>query len=667
MAQTPLDRSKKQIRLLHLHPETQNGTSPGLQSSEASSHLRLRSLVPQRILDRSKRYTRILHRHPKTIQGRNEGGNITEATRPESRNAGVAIPVQGHLDIRCTFALASLDENPDYEALSYVWGDDTTGFRVTVDGSPFFVTPNLYSALRHLRLEDRDRVLWIDALCINQADDAERTHQVSCMGDIYREASSVIVWLGEESASSEIAMDFLELWSRDSSLHFDASVGPALTVKGMSITSYKLREQVIQFFWNPWWQRLWTVQEFVLARKIVLQRGKHVLNYETIEGIGDIILRHRNGCCSKFESYMHVESRESGISLSSALGSMKMLNITRRLKNSINFEYLLANFRSRLSADPRDKIYGMLGMATGVYQNFIKPEYTSSIEQVFESTIIKIIERTGMLNVFSLLCFNGRRKLDLPSFVVDWTVQIDLADVNHCVNRIASLGYYFASDDGAELNSTVPGEIVLRGFIFDTVSKVSHKWNEMNSKEALDECCSLAQLDKNSETSYSDTDSSRETTLWQTLCGGILFEFEDMDQARHVDAKRDFEKYKKWYKWKVTPCLENTSLYDRDVANFNLTYHSTTKNRKFVVTEKGRFGFAPLEVLAGDLVAILDGGRVPYILRPDAMGREHRGVDGVSNTCYNILGDSYIHGIMQGEAPKLFEEMGRKKSEIILV
>jgi len=241
MAQIPLDRSKKQIRLLHLHLETQNGTSPGLQPSDASSHLRLRSLVPQRILDRSKRYTRILHRHPKTIQGRNEGGKIDEATRPESRNAGVDIPVQGHLDIHCTFDLACLDETPEYEALSYVWGDDTTRFRVAVDNSPFFVTPNLYSALRHLRLKDRDRVLWIDALCINQADEAERTHQVSCIGDIYREASSVIVWLGEESASSEIAMDFLELWSRDNSLHFDASVGPALTVKGMSINSYELR------------------------------------------------------------------------------------------------------------------------------------------------------------------------------------------------------------------------------------------------------------------------------------------------------------------------------------------------------------------------------------------------------------------------------------------
>jgi len=299
----------------------------------------------------------------------------------------------------------------------------------------------------------------------------------------------------------------------------------------------------------------------------------------------------------------------------------------------------------------------------------MKPEYTSSIEQVFESAIMKIIEPTGRLDIFSLLCFNGLRKLDLPSFVVDWTGQIDPAGYIACVNRICFLRYYFASGDRAELESTVPSQIVLRGFIFDTVSKVSHEWKKMNLKEALDECCSLAQVNNNSKTSCSDTDSSRETTLWQTFCGGILPhpQFEDVDQARHVDAKRDFEKYKKWYKWKVAPRLERDSLYDREVASFNLTHRSTTINRNFVVTGKGHFGFAPLEVLAGDLVAILDGGRVPYILRPDAMEREHRGLDGVSNTCYNILGDSYIHGIMQGEAPKLFVEMGGKKLDIILV
>ncbi|KAF8853256.1 HET-domain-containing protein, partial [Acephala macrosclerotiorum] len=97
-----------------------------------------------------------------------------------------------------------------YEALSYAWGSPKDPADIIV-GSPYShgtisVTQNLAEALRYLRYEDKIRTLWIDAICVNQLDMAERTSQVKRMADIYSAASRVVVWLGPESDDSTMAM-----------------------------------------------------------------------------------------------------------------------------------------------------------------------------------------------------------------------------------------------------------------------------------------------------------------------------------------------------------------------------------------------------------------------------------------------------------------------------
>jgi hypothetical protein len=83
-----------------------------------------------------------------------------------------------------------------YEALSYVWGSIKGDCRVYCDGKLLYVTSNCESALRYLRLKHRTRVLWIDAVCINQDSNAEKIRQVPMMGDIYESAARVLLWLG---------------------------------------------------------------------------------------------------------------------------------------------------------------------------------------------------------------------------------------------------------------------------------------------------------------------------------------------------------------------------------------------------------------------------------------------------------------------------------------
>jgi len=97
--------------------------------------------------------------------------------------------------IECSFITTPIDEAPPYEALSYCWGDPSDTEPIVLSKSQFSATKNLASALRHLRLPDKQRLMWIDSICINQADNKERNHQVRQMQRIYR-PSRRLAWRG---------------------------------------------------------------------------------------------------------------------------------------------------------------------------------------------------------------------------------------------------------------------------------------------------------------------------------------------------------------------------------------------------------------------------------------------------------------------------------------
>lgn len=122
--------------------------------------------------------------------------------------------------LELTLTEASLDnlsttpQGPNsFEALSYVWGSPTGTIPVSCNGHQLLVTPNCESALRHLRLEARDRVLWVDAICIDQGKSPEsvkeRSAQVAMMGEIYQKAARTLCWLGPGNDFTEELMEHL--------------------------------------------------------------------------------------------------------------------------------------------------------------------------------------------------------------------------------------------------------------------------------------------------------------------------------------------------------------------------------------------------------------------------------------------------------------------------
>ena len=173
--------------------------------------------------------------------------------------------------VRAKLINSTLGEAPSYEALSYVWGDPsiTTAVEIDQGDGPSIsiqVTTNLESALRHLRRKDDVRALWVDALCINQADAEEKASQLRYIGTIYNQAAQVCIWLGPEENASYQAIELVNLYG---SADEDTRLG--MIQDAIWLPHWKALTFLVC---RDWFSRRWTVQEIALARYSSVFCGK---------------------------------------------------------------------------------------------------------------------------------------------------------------------------------------------------------------------------------------------------------------------------------------------------------------------------------------------------------------------------------------------------------
>ncbi|KAF2252854.1 HET-domain-containing protein, partial [Trematosphaeria pertusa] len=162
-------------------------------------------------------------------------------------------------EIRCRIFHATLEDHPVFEALSYTWGDSILSHEIYSDEGTVRVTANCASALRDLRHTSRDRFLWIDAICINQASNAEKNHQVPLMNKIYAAAIRVVIYIGPDPAD-------------DADRFFDYFRPHYLRPDSACMAARKIVDQdhVSAFLSKSWFSRIWVLQEVAVAREAVL-------------------------------------------------------------------------------------------------------------------------------------------------------------------------------------------------------------------------------------------------------------------------------------------------------------------------------------------------------------------------------------------------------------
>jgi hypothetical protein len=139
-----------------------------------------------------------------------------------------------------------------YEALSYVWGNDEdnviTSQRIELNNHIFYITPNLHAALVNLRNHYLDRVLWVDAICINQEDIAEKSKQIQLMRKIYAQAGRVIIWLGEAFEDGDTALEYIRSLAEDKARKERPLNGRR---------SKRIDNACIKLLQRKWFRRIW--------------------------------------------------------------------------------------------------------------------------------------------------------------------------------------------------------------------------------------------------------------------------------------------------------------------------------------------------------------------------------------------------------------------------
>jgi hypothetical protein len=187
-------------------------------------------------------------------------------------------PGTGVEPICCQLVVTTLASAPEYESLSYVWGNVSDPVTISLQALEadnqygHAVTQNCFAALQRLRRQDRQRTMWIDALCIDQSNPREQSHQITLMSDIYSQASGVVVYLGESSADSDLAVDCI--------LHYD-DPDPSSVLE--YTRSDALDEALHNLFHRPWFRRVWVIQEVAFARKATVICGTRMFDWSALQ------------------------------------------------------------------------------------------------------------------------------------------------------------------------------------------------------------------------------------------------------------------------------------------------------------------------------------------------------------------------------------------------
>jgi Heterokaryon incompatibility protein (HET) len=187
----------------------------------------------------------------------------------------------------------SLSDSPQFDALSWVWGDPKDVRPIILEGELWWAPKNLVIALEHLRPESAPRVIWIDALCINQSETtaglAERGHQIGLMRRIYTTANRVLVWMGLER---EWTKGVLSLLTDVADNAQDFGDEPPSLPRPYHVP-YTESWKVLHLLSEPWWDRVWVLQEVGLAKEAVLYHGIHSMPFtKALRAINLLESRH---------------------------------------------------------------------------------------------------------------------------------------------------------------------------------------------------------------------------------------------------------------------------------------------------------------------------------------------------------------------------------------
>ncbi|KAL8378035.1 hypothetical protein RB595_008636 [Gaeumannomyces hyphopodioides] len=577
-------------------------------------------------------------------------------------------------DLRATLDVVSLDDGPRYTALSYVWGTDMCGADdgIALAGQPVRmpITRNLAAALRHLcdgaAAAGGGRVaLWVDALCIDQQDTAEKSHQITLMRDVYAGAAATCVWLGPAADGSDLAMAAIgDLYERRVYALPDGALSEAQVLAINALQS------------RGWWSRIWVLQEVMLSRNPIMTCGGATLPFDAFVHLDDV----RRGYVRPERRFLgNSEAKDRLVIRANAFRSVLTDYPDDKPKVGAGVARLCdwAPFVDGFVAtDQRDKIYGLLGLARPQEVRAMTPDYSQSVAQVYARAAALFIAQMQSLDTLQFDRDNANPAHELPSWCPDYSS--DPTRPHRGYVAAMSEGYRAGDGDapcwggGVTRVPSSPSprwrEIHLRGLQIDTVERVGpnpymapytgHVLAERAENVAARAAQTRANVvrweamaqakwdgggDGDGGFPYGRLGMGRGEALWRTLM-----------RDRRWDGSRVEAGFGRYFDvWLGrADCDEGESEEARRsfVRPFTDCCIGRCHGRSFIVTEKGYIGTAPIKTRVGDKVVVLQGGAVPFIVREreDGSGEGSDGQPG--DVPYEFVGEAFVLGIMEGQA-----------------
>lgn len=562
--------------------------------------------------------------------------------------------------ICCVLRHAFLDDLPEYAALSYVWGDKNTTKAILLGDHEFHVTENLESALRHFimnrKTHDNESVaLWVDAICIDQSNVSERTHQVSQMDMIYKEASWTIIWLGPSTEDSDLALDSLKTMSKTAESKFWG------LIKSWSLFQFQAdplpgsREYFVQteldsiledlcdansrklnalgsLFARPWFRRVWVIQERALSSVPVVCCGEHLLTWSQFYAGFWVLCGLRD--------YLHMVRTGPQRSPLPYFLTSKLMNVTpvaytapnQPLLSLLTVLYGNSNKPRLEASDERDYVFSVLGLVDASRSPYVRADYSKD----WATVRIEVAKACLIHYGLDLLSFCGINstpetpdRLSAPSWAPDWANETLLQPLSvsprfvtrgggkgSAYNACSSLSQ-FVYEESFDLHN----HLQLSAVHFDKISKPGDPLlDDSFITPWLEDLQEL--LDDGGEAYH--TEEAVYEALWRTPIADRAF-------VHNYETSRASRRTKHSYLALFSGTVSSGVQYV-DIVQDKL------HGRRPFRTSKGFLGIGPESLLEDDSVWIFPGAHVPFVLRNAGQG------------CWVVVGEAYVHGIMDGDA-----------------
>ncbi|RYN79885.1 hypothetical protein AA0120_g10639 [Alternaria tenuissima] len=601
----------------------------------------------------------------------------------------------------------------DFAALSYVWGDTADDRTIIVNDRIVYIRANLDVALRAFRdkCEFGDRfMLWVDAICINQDDLDERSRQIKMMRDIYASAWSVVAWLGPESHHSDSAIQLIQDFANFKAEGCIDQIASSLEANPQfcgTIPWIALQDLMDR----PYFFRLWIIQEVIMGSESTWVRcGKAVIEWTKFCAGIAVLQEHlwlvKDRCLqtalSTGRNYVQRAWRTGSLHL--VYQDLSVLSKREaKDRSAFGFERLLDPANSSDCTDKRDKVYALLGLVHPSVAHHLLPNYTLPEWKVYRDAARAFIEVDNSLDALregnpwgSELC---------PSWAADWSWPGRIR-WSRTGQKVWGPVYLFPQNEDCVYDTQ-----------YQASARLEHSVSFHDDGSLL--CCNGIVVDSVSGLSARNKGYfswSQETIVrpsrWQSTYGG----FDDTAKALYRTLVCDRVAYgrrsgpqhaaifhlpsnfflggpqfraRKWvflagqegyyFRWaqfrtnmRGFPLGEH--LFDdffsdqipENASEFVFTeayscFDRSCKKRRFITTTNGYMGWAPDNIYGsddeqtrqGDLIAIIFGCSTPLVLRPRG---DH----------YQVLGEAYVQGFMDGEAITALKEGKYARQEFLL-